>query len=160
MWLLLACRCGGVPEAPAGHYMEAIVARDAVIRGDVSALQAAARGLEDPAMKDTAVEELHGAVGMAVAAESHEEAGWAMAGIVEACGDCHAGQVGPRSAKPGPHGHDALWADLVAGREVDASGVMEIAPTEGSRLMLASSHEDRAAAYGDLLTRCLSCHPD
>lgn len=138
--------------------MGAILARDAVARGDLDGLHAAARDLDDPSMSDTAVDELHGAIGMAVAAQDLEEAGWAMAGIVEACGDCHAGRVGPTSSKPGPHGHDKLWADLVSGREVDASGFQTIAPTEGTALVLASSHEERSAAYGSLLARCSTCH--
>ncbi|HJN76919.1 MAG TPA: hypothetical protein QGF58_23535 [Myxococcota bacterium] len=159
MWLLLACRCGDAPERAPGHYMGAILARDAVIRADLDALHAAARELEDPGMKDTAVEDLHGALGMAVAAEDLEEGGWAVAGIVEACGDCHAGKVGPVSATAGPHGHDRLWADLVSGREIDASGFKEVAPTEATALALASTQAERASAYGDLLVRCSGCHP-
>jgi len=159
MWMLLACTCGDVPEAPLGHYASALLARDALIRGDLEGVQDAARQLDQGGTSDSGASELGGAVGMAVAASDTEEAGWAVAGMITACAECHDGKTGPTSASPGPHGLDALWADLVSGRPIDASGVTAVAPTEGTALTLASGHSEKAEAYVALVARCSSCHP-
>ena len=144
--------------------------REAARRVDLPALHEAARELEDPSMSGPEVDALHGSVGMALIAEDGEEAAWAMAGVVQSCGGCHAGQVrvGGPEAPFSTHAQAAegVWAALLSDDgERFAAGVAEyqrLQPEHGVQtahaLTKAATLEERADAWGELLVECQACH--
>mgnify|MGYP007046919979 CR=1 FL=1 len=147
--------------------------REAARRGDLLALHEAARELEDPDLRGPDVDAVHGAVGMALIAEDGEEAAWALAGIVEACGGCHASSQPPvRVGGPKPphasHGRagEAMWSALLSDDGLAFSASVEdylrLQPEHDVQrahaARNASTRSERADAWGELLVECQACH--
>jgi hypothetical protein len=147
--------------------------REAARRVDLPALHEAARELEDPERSGPRVDELHGAVGMALIAEDGEEAAWALAGVVESCGGCHAASTppvvvgGPRPPHSS-HGQagEGMWSALLSDDGAAFSASLEdylrlqpehdIQTAHAARK--AASISERADAWGELLVECQACH--
>ncbi|MCB9761902.1 MAG: hypothetical protein H6739_18890 [Alphaproteobacteria bacterium] len=161
--VLLACRCqeGASTAPPSGHYAGAEDLLEAALPGALEPLAPLAQGLAgdaadpDPAGQD-ARDRLHSALGFAMVAEDAEERADAVAGVAEACGQCHArtGVTAPALAAP-PWGSGPEHA--VAARRAWWGTVGADAAMRAEALgRLPESPPDLVAA----LTSCAGCHED
>jgi hypothetical protein len=143
---LLACTCARpVPEAPPPHYEGVVDLRLAVEAGDIDGFKAAARLLEGD--QDDAGG-LHGALGFAQVSEDVDDASFAAARVVEACGSCHTGLSTEVRLSSHADVAETLWDGVLVGDD-------EVVAQAVAAWELTELGEDPLA---EVLASCVGCH--